>query len=171
LAATLDTMVIRHATHCRGCGADVRDVRQQRRRHYDQIDNPPIVPQATRVELHGGRCPGCHERFTAEAPAGIAPGTPFGPDIHEIASRHAKAVAEAVLGEGPPRCGCRIAMAASKTLPTPSKSASPTTCAMSTTPPIAATPLSPRTVEKVTTAPHVPHPGVCPGRRWCYTHV
>lgn len=40
------------------------------------------MPQVTRVELHGGRCPGCKKRFTAEAPAGMAPGTPFGPNIH-----------------------------------------------------------------------------------------
>jgi len=32
LAATPDATVICHATHCRGCGADVRDVRQRRRR-------------------------------------------------------------------------------------------------------------------------------------------
>jgi transposase len=82
LATTPDATVICHATHCRGCGADVRDVRQHRRRRYDHIDIPPIVPQVTRVELHGGRCPGCHKRFTAEAPAGLAPGTPFGPNIH-----------------------------------------------------------------------------------------
>ena len=68
--------------HCRGCGADVRDVRQHRRRRYDHIDMPPIVPQVTRVELHVGGCPGCHKRFTAEAPAGMAPGTPFSPNIH-----------------------------------------------------------------------------------------
>lgn len=36
----------------------------------------------TRVELHGGRCPGCSKRFTAEPPAGMAPGTPFGTNIH-----------------------------------------------------------------------------------------
>jgi transposase len=82
LAATPDATVICHATHCRGCRADVRDVRQRRRRRYDHVDIPPIVPHVTRVELHGGRCPGCHKRFTAEPPAGMAPGTPFGPNIH-----------------------------------------------------------------------------------------
>lgn len=82
LAAAPDTTVVCHATHCQGCGADVRDVRQRRRRRYDHVDIPPIVPQVTRVELHGGRCPGCRRRFTAEAPAGMAPGTPFGPNIH-----------------------------------------------------------------------------------------
>jgi transposase len=82
LAATPDATVSCHATHCRGCGADVRAVRQRRRRRYDHIDIPPIVPQVTRVELHGGRCPGCRKRFTAEPPAGMAPGTPFGPSIH-----------------------------------------------------------------------------------------
>jgi len=82
LAAAPDATVVRHATHCQGCGADVGAVRQRRRRRYDHVDIPPIVPQVTRVELHGGRCPGCRRRFTAEPPAGMAPGTPFGPNIH-----------------------------------------------------------------------------------------
>ena len=82
LAAAPDATVVCHATHCRGCGADVRDVRQRRRWRYDHVDIPPIVPHVTRVELHGGRCPGCKKRFTAESPAGMAPGTPFGPNIH-----------------------------------------------------------------------------------------
>jgi len=84
LATTPDATVACHATHCRSCGADVRAVRQRRRRRYDHVDIPPIVPHVTRVELHGGRCPGCSKRFTAEPPAGMAPGTPFGANIHAV---------------------------------------------------------------------------------------
>jgi transposase len=84
LAATPDATVVCHATHCQGCGADVRGVRQRRRRRYDHVDLPPIVPHVTRIELQGGRCPGCNKRFTAEAPAGMAPGTPFGANIHAL---------------------------------------------------------------------------------------
>jgi transposase len=82
LAATPDATVVCHATHCQGCGADVRAVRQRRRRRYDHVDIPPIVPHVTRIELHGGRCPTCRKRFTAEPPAGMAPGSPFGANIH-----------------------------------------------------------------------------------------
>jgi len=84
LAATPDATVVCHATHCQGCGADVGAVRQRRRRRYDHVDIPPIVPHVTRVELHGGHCPGCSKRFIAEAPAGMAPGTPFGANIHAL---------------------------------------------------------------------------------------
>jgi len=42
---------------------------------------PPIRPEVTRVRLFGGRCACCGERATAEAPAGLEPGSPFGPSI------------------------------------------------------------------------------------------
>ena len=35
LATTPDATVACHTTHCQGCGADVRAVRQRRRRRYD----------------------------------------------------------------------------------------------------------------------------------------
>ena len=37
--------------------------------------------QITRVSLHGGVCPCCAKRFKAEAPAGLEPGSPFGPNL------------------------------------------------------------------------------------------
>ena len=39
------------------------------------------MPDVTRVSLHGGVCPCCARRFKAEAPAGLEPGSPFGPNI------------------------------------------------------------------------------------------
>ena len=41
-----------------------------------------MLLHVTRVELQGGRRPGCNKRFTAEPPTGMAPGTPFEPNIH-----------------------------------------------------------------------------------------
>ncbi|HSO41676.1 MAG TPA: hypothetical protein VLR47_02330 [Rhodospirillales bacterium] len=37
-----------------------------------------IAPVVTRIELFGGRCSCCGRRFRATAPAGMAPGSPFG---------------------------------------------------------------------------------------------
>ncbi len=48
---------------------------------YDRIEIPEIVPDVTRVTLHGGVCPCCAQRFRAPPPAGLAPGSPFGPNL------------------------------------------------------------------------------------------
>jgi hypothetical protein len=40
---------------------------------------PEIKPDVTRVILHGGVCPCCTKTFMAPAPAGLEPGSPFGP--------------------------------------------------------------------------------------------
>ena len=48
---------------------------------YDRIEIPEIVPEVTRVTLHGGLCPCCRQRFRAPPPAGLAPGSPFGPNL------------------------------------------------------------------------------------------
>jgi transposase len=71
------------ACRCGHCGADVSSRRQSVRARYDHIDLPPIVPIVTRIELMGGRC-GCGHRFRADPPAGMAPGTPFGPGIRSL---------------------------------------------------------------------------------------
>ena len=73
----------RMAQACGGCGADVSSLIQRRRRRYDHIDLPTIRPIVTRVELFGGRCK-CGRRFCAEAPVGMAPGTPFGPGVRSL---------------------------------------------------------------------------------------
>ena len=33
------------------------------------------------MSLHGGVCPCCSKRFKAEPPAGLEPGSPFGPNL------------------------------------------------------------------------------------------
>jgi transposase len=82
LAANPDETIVCRAERC-ACGADVSGLKQTRRRRYDHIDIPPVVPHVTRVELYGGRC-GCGRRFCAAPPEGMPPGTPFGPNIHAL---------------------------------------------------------------------------------------
>lgn len=68
------------ANRC-GCGADVSAVAQSAQHTYDCVEIPPIEPDVTRVTLQGGRCPCCGKRFKAEAPEGLQPGSPFGPNL------------------------------------------------------------------------------------------
>jgi transposase len=72
------------ASVCGHCGADVSASPQEPCEAYDRIDIPPIAPEVTRVTLHGGRCPCCARRFKAEAPAGLEPGSPFGPNLRAL---------------------------------------------------------------------------------------
>ena len=53
-------------------------------REYDHIDIPPIKPVVTRIELFRATCPCCKARVTANAPADMPEGTPFGPGIGSI---------------------------------------------------------------------------------------
>jgi len=68
------------ATRC-GCGADLSGVAQEPRESYDRVEIPKIEPDVTRVTLHGGVCPCCARRFKATPPAGLEPGSPFGPNL------------------------------------------------------------------------------------------
>jgi transposase len=69
------------AQACGHCGADVSQSPQEPCEVYDRIELPPIAPEVTRVSLHGGVCPCCARRFKAEAPAGLEPGSPYGPHL------------------------------------------------------------------------------------------
>lgn len=69
------------ASACGHCGADVSQSPQDACEVYDRIEIPPIAPEITRLSLHGGVCPCCARRFKAEAPAGLEPGSPFGPNL------------------------------------------------------------------------------------------
>jgi transposase len=69
------------ADRCEHCQADVSAVLQTAVHAYDRIEIPEIVPEVTRVTLHGGLCPCCRQRFRAAPPAGLAPGSPFGPNL------------------------------------------------------------------------------------------
>lgn len=72
------------ASACNHCGTDVSGQKQQCRQRYDHIDLPPIQPVVTRIELWGGRCRCCGHRYKAQAPAGMVPGSPFGPGIQAL---------------------------------------------------------------------------------------
>jgi transposase len=69
------------ASHCQHCRADVSGVAQRPAHTYDRIEIPEIKPDVTRVILHGGVCPCCTKTFMAPAPAGLEPGSPFGPNL------------------------------------------------------------------------------------------
>lgn len=69
------------ADRCSHCHADVTGVAQVAVQAYDRIEIPEIAPDVTRVTLHGGVCPCCRARFKAPPPAGLAPGSPFGPNL------------------------------------------------------------------------------------------
>jgi transposase len=69
------------AEACTSCGADLTGVAQSVCEAYDRIEIPRIEPDVTRVLLHGGVCPCCARRFKAEPPAGLEPGSPFGPNL------------------------------------------------------------------------------------------
>lgn len=83
LTETPDKTERRMADICLHCGKTTPEAGQRCRHRYDHIDLPPIRPVVTRVELFGGRC-GCGKRYRAEAPAGMEPGTPFGPGIRSL---------------------------------------------------------------------------------------
>jgi transposase len=69
------------AEHCPHCLADVAGVAQAAVQAYDRIEIPEIAPDVTRVTLFGGVCPCCQRRFKASPPAGLEPGSPFGPNL------------------------------------------------------------------------------------------
>src|SRR5438067_5511383 len=72
------------ASNCPHCGADVSSVVQTKLEAYDRIEIPAITPAVTRVELYGGICPCCAERFKATPPEGLEPGSPFGPNLKAL---------------------------------------------------------------------------------------
>ena len=57
------------------------DAAQSLCKSYDRVEIPEIQPDVTRVSLFGGVCPCCAKRFKAEPPAGLEPGSPFGPNL------------------------------------------------------------------------------------------
>src|ERR1700687_4929822 len=60
------------ADRCEHCRADVSAVPQAAVHAYDRIEIPAILPDVTRITLHGGVCPCCRQRVRAPPPAGLA---------------------------------------------------------------------------------------------------
>ena len=69
-----------YAERC-ACGQALGEAGQELAKEYDHIDIPPIRPVTTRIELFRATCPCCKARVTANAPADMPEGTPFGPGI------------------------------------------------------------------------------------------
>jgi transposase len=63
------------------CGAKLPPTGQALAHAYDHVELPPIKPVTTRINLHRGDCPCCGNPVTADAPADMPPGSPFGPGI------------------------------------------------------------------------------------------
>ena len=70
-------------TTCPKCDAAFPEASQTPQQVYERIELPPIRPDVTQIRLFGGRCACCGEQVTAQAPAGLEQGSPFG---HSIAA-------------------------------------------------------------------------------------
>jgi transposase len=81
LAPSPDRIVESLAEGCPHCSHPLTPADQSEFHAYDHIELPPLRPVITRVHRHRGICPGCRRRFSAPPPAGMAPGSPFGPDL------------------------------------------------------------------------------------------
>jgi transposase len=69
-----------HVDRC-ACGAKLPAAEQVLARAYDHVELPPIKPITTRINLHRADCACCGKTTTAEPPADMPPGSPFGPGI------------------------------------------------------------------------------------------
>jgi len=76
-----DRVVDARLPACPRCQAAFPEATQTPQQVYERIELPQAKPDVTLVRLFGGRCACCGERVTAEAPAGLEPGSPFGQSI------------------------------------------------------------------------------------------
>src|SRR5260370_3076078 len=81
LAPNPDRIVSSVAEHCPHCEHALTPADQVGFYAYDHIELPPIRPVITRIHRHRGICPSCRRGFSAPSPAGMSPGSPFGPDL------------------------------------------------------------------------------------------
>src|SRR5271169_6164573 len=81
LAPHPDRIIDTVAPHCPHCEHALSSADQSGFHAYDHIELPPIRPVITRVHRHRGGCPNCRRGFSAPPPAGMPPGSPFGPDL------------------------------------------------------------------------------------------
>jgi transposase len=81
LSASPDHVIEAKAQACPHCDHRLSDADQGQIHAYDHIELPPVRPVTTRIHLHRGVCPCCRKRFAAPAPEGMAPGSPFGPNV------------------------------------------------------------------------------------------
>ena len=84
LAEHPDTIIEAMLDACPHCEHALSPADQSEIHAYDHIDLPPIRPIITRINRHRGVCPCCHKPVAAPAPAGLEPGSPFGPGISAL---------------------------------------------------------------------------------------
>src|SRR5271163_2308417 len=81
LAPDPDRIVASVAERCPHCEHALTPTDQLGFHAYDHLELPPIRPVITRIHRHRGVCPNCRRGFSAPPPAGMPPGSPFGPDL------------------------------------------------------------------------------------------
>ena len=81
LAPNPDRIVASVAEHCPHCERALTPADQVGFHAYDHLELPPIRPVITRIHRHRGVCPNCRRGFSAPPPAGMPPGSPFGPNL------------------------------------------------------------------------------------------
>jgi transposase len=81
LAPNPDRIIESVAECCPHCEHALRPADQSGFHAYDHIELQPIRPVITRIHRHRGVCPSCRRGFSAPPPAGMPPGSPFGPDL------------------------------------------------------------------------------------------
>jgi transposase len=81
LATNPDRIVESLAECCPHCAHQLSPADQPGFHAYDHIELPEIRPVVTRIHRHRGTCPHCRRGFSAAPPAGMPPGSPFGPDL------------------------------------------------------------------------------------------
>jgi transposase len=69
------------AATCPHCTHELSAADQPAFQAYDHVELPPIRPVVSRIHRHRGLCPHCRRAFRAPPPAGMAPGSPFGPGL------------------------------------------------------------------------------------------
>jgi len=81
LAPNPDRIIAGMAERCPHCAQALSPADQPGFQAYDHIELPPMRPVVTRIHRHRGGCPNCRRSFSAPPPAGMPPGSPFGPDL------------------------------------------------------------------------------------------
>jgi transposase len=81
LAAHPDRVIESYAAVCPHCAQALAPSDQPGFHAYDHVELPPIRPVVTRIHRHRGTCSRCRRAFSAPPPAGMAPGSPFGPAL------------------------------------------------------------------------------------------
>jgi transposase len=85
LAEKPDHVLEVYADTCPRCGNAASPEDQPDMHAYDHIDLPEIKPVVTRINLHSGACRCCGQHIAGAPPAGMLPGSPFGPGIGALA--------------------------------------------------------------------------------------